>query len=159
MLARYVEYADRVPAERGAFDEALARFYAEHDAELGSPKARLSRRPLRFRSENWWSVPGSARRICLCMSSLRLVRAMGFWGRHFSAQCVCSVQVDGTDLDLFVIFQEVAKRGGYEAVTINRQGLSPALLITPLCWVTASTPTPYSSSKISGLEHSVVVCC
>ena len=39
-----------------------------------------------------------------------------------SAQAGCSVQVDGTDLDLFVIFQEVARRGGYEAVTISRRG-------------------------------------
>ena len=31
-------------------------------------------------------------------------------------------QVDGTELDLFAIFQEVARRGGYEAVTIHRRG-------------------------------------
>ena len=30
--------------------------------------------------------------------------------------------MDGASLDLFIIAQEVAKRGGYEAVTVNRQG-------------------------------------
>ena len=43
----------------------------------------------------------------------------------------CAEQVEGEELDFFAISVAVAKRGGYEAVSLNRHAVAPlsALLL------------------------------
>ena len=42
---RHVEYADRVPGDRDAFDARLERFYEQREAVLGAPKVLLCMAP------------------------------------------------------------------------------------------------------------------
>ncbi len=66
-------------------------------------------------------------------------------------------QLEGEPLDLFAIFAAVARRGGYEAVTISRHTF-PAVLLLPRFWPPAlrlSCPGPSLMAGSSGKETAV----
>lgn len=150
---RYVEYADRVPQDRDAFEAQLEAFYAQQCALLGTQKVRLallfllcvpSPCPIAFLAAcSNKPLPAASAHVHAhdaLSPAPQPDHVYGLWicTSEAARAVLCALcQVEGEPLDLFAIFGAVARRGGYEAVTISRHVFAEPFAYGPSCALAA----------------------